>query len=277
MKKLIRKIILLIIICMIVIFMSGKVNAAEENKLKIKIDTDASEAMETKRIYAYISLIEFNNVELNEPMAIGGTLNYDENIFESVEVEGLNNWNAEYNPESKKILLDSSKIKENDNILKITFNIKDVSKSFVTDIKLTDIELSNNVDVDMTDLNLNARVSVTINDENDNNPEPNNPEEDNNQDESAGNNDNNENDNNNGENNQNNNQSGNVNDNNNDSNQNGEQNNNKEPDKIEKVEDLTTSKDPLPQTGVNYTIVGVIISVFILGVLAFIGFKRLEK
>ena len=294
MKKLIRKIILLIIICMIVIFMSGKVNAAEENKLKIKIDTDASEAMETKRIYAYISLIEFNNVELNEPMAIGGTLNYDENIFESVEFEGLNNWNAEYNPESKKILLDSSKIKENDNILKITFNIKDVSKSFVTDIKLTDIELSNNVDVDMTGLNLNARVSVTINDENDNSQEPNNPEDDNNQDENAGNNDNNnesdneqnssedvnndnnENDNNNGENNQNNNQNGNVNNNNN-NNQNGEQNNNKEPDKIEKVEDLTTSKDPLPQTGVNYTIVGVIISVFILGVLAFIGFKRLEK
>lgn len=277
MKKIIKKTVILLIAFIFILITSNVVNAAGTGSLTIKISPDASEAIENKKVYVYLSLTNFNNVETNEPMALTGVLSYDKDIFENAIVEGLNNWVSGYNSENGNITLDTSSIKEDSNIAKITLDVKDISKSFTSDIKLNSITLTNGENVDMTDLNLNARVSVTINDENDNNPEPNNPEEDNNQDESAGNNDNNENDNNNGENNQNNNQSGNVNDNNNDSNQNGEQNNNKEPDKIEKVEDLTTSKDPLPQTGVNYTIVGVIISVFILGVLAFIGFKRLEK
>ena len=294
MKKIIKKTVILLIAFIFILITSNVVNAAGTGSLTIKISPDASEAIENKKVYVYLSLTNFNNVETNEPMALTGVLNYDKNIFENVTVEGLNNWIAGYNPENGNLTLDTSSIKEDSNIAKITLDVKDTSKSFTSDIKLNSITLTNGENVDMTDLNLNARVSVTINDENDNSQEPNNPEDDNNQDESAGNNDNNnesdneqnssedvnndnnENDNNNGENNQNNNQNGNVNNNNN-NNQNGEQNNNKEPDKIEKVEDLTTSKDPLPQTGVNYTIVGVIISVFILGVLAFIGFKRLEK
>ena len=290
MKKIIKKTVTLLIVFIFLLITSNVVNAEGTGSLTIKISPDASEAIENKKVYVYLSLTNFNNVETNEPMALTGVLNYDKNIFENVTVEGLNNWIAGYNPENGNLTLDTSSIKENSNIAKITLDVKDTSKSFTSDIKVNNITLTNGENVDMTDLNLNARVSITINDENDNSQEPNNPEDDNNQDESAGNNDNNNesdneqnpsedvnNDNNENENNQNNNQSGNVNDNNNDSNQNGEQNNNKEPDKIEKVEDLTTSKDPLPQTGVNYTIVGVIISVFILGVLAFIGFKRLEK
>ena len=289
MKKIIKKTVILLIAFIFLLITSNVVNAEGTGSLTIKISPDASEAIENKKVYVYLSLTNFNNVETNEPMALTGVLNYDKNIFENVTVEGLNNWIAGYNPENGNLTLDTSSIKENSNIAKITLDVKDTSKSFTSDIKVNNITLTNGENVEMTDLNLNARVSVTINDENDNNPEPNNPEEDNNQDESAGNNDNNNendneqnpsedvnNDNNENENNQNNNQNGNVNNNNN-NNQNGEQNNNKEPDKIEKVEDLTTSKDPLPQTGVNYTIVRVIISVFILGVLAFIGFKRLEK
>lgn len=294
MKKIIKKTVILLIAFIFILITSNVVNAEGTGSLTIKISPDASEAIENKKVYVYLSLTNFNNVETNEPMALTGVLSYDKDIFENVTVEGLNNWIAGYNPENGNLTLDTSSIKENSNIAKITLDVKDTSKSFTSDIKVNNITLTNGENVDMTDLNLNARVSITVNDGDDNNPEPNNPEDDNNQDESAGNNDNNnesdneqnssedvnndnnENDNNNGENNQNNNQNGNVNNNNN-NNQNGEQNNNKEPDKIEKVEDLTTSKDPLPQTGVNYTIVGVIISVFILGVLAFIGFKRLEK
>ena len=285
MKKFIKRTIVFIIIILAVVFMSKTVKAVDESKLKIKIETDVSEAIENKKIYAYISLIEFNNVQTSEPMAMTGTLNYDESIFESVEVEGLNNWHAEYNSESKKILLDASSIIEDDNIIKITFNVKDVSKSFSTDIKITDIELSNDVDVDMSGLNLNSRVSITVEDENNSNQEPNNPDDNNNNEQNPDNGSNEENndDNNNEENNnlndedQNSQNNDNNQEENTNNNQNNQENDNKEPDKIEKVEDLTTSKDPLPQTGVSYTIFGVIIAVFVLGVLAFIGFRRIEK
>ena len=193
MKKIIKKTVILLIAFIFILITSNVVNAAGTGSLTIKISPDASEAIENKKVYVYLSLTNFNNVETNEPMALTGVLSYDKDIFENVTVEGLNNWIAGYNPENGNLTLDTSSIKENSNIAKITLDVKDTSKSFTSDIKVNNITLTNGENVDMTDLNLNARVSITVNDGDDNNPEPNNPEDDNNQDESAGNNDNNSN------------------------------------------------------------------------------------
>ena len=288
MKRLIKKLTAIITFCIVILTTSGIVNAAGTGSLTIKITPDASKAIEDKKVYVYLSLTNFENVETSEPMALTGVLNYDKNIFENATFEGLNNWIAGFNPENGNITLDTSSITENANIARITLDVKDVSKSFTTDIKVNDITLTNGENVDMQNMNLNARVSITVGQEQEN-PDDNNQNNNNNQDEEDNSNtngneennnqqENNQNDNNYENNNQENNDNQDLNNNNNNNNGNNQNNNNnQETDKIEKVEDLTTSKDPLPQTGVNYTIVGIIISVFILGVISLIGFKRLEK
>lgn len=291
MKRLIKKLTAIITFCIVILTTSGIVNAAGTGSLTIKITPDASKAIEDKKVYVYLSLTNFENVETSEPMALTGVLNYDKNIFENAIFEGLNNWIAGFNPENGNITLDTSSITENANIARITLDVKDVSKSFTTDIKINNLTLTNGKNIDMSDVNLTARVNVNI--QSDNEQDNNNQEEDNTNDEQ---NDNNQNDSNNdenedsgnndqeqnnNENNQNNEQDENENNNNNGAGNinNGDNNNNQEnnPEKIEKVEDLTTSKDPLPQTGVNYTIVAVIIAVSLIGLLAFLGFRKLEK
>ena len=285
MKKVNLKFIVSLIILLLVISLTSITKAAN-GSLTVRITPDASKAITDKEVYVTLSLTDFNNVETTWPMAGQGTLEYDETIFEEVSIEGLNGWSASINP-SGVILLDTASVTDGDEIAKITLTIKDSATTFSTEINVNSFNLTNgddgegNENVNVENMNLTARVTVndqsgsddntetpgtgTENPGNNENPgttEPPTDNENNPTDDSQNNNQGNNNDNNNQENNNNSNNNGNSDD------------GKEEPNTIEKVEDLTVAKDKLPQTGTSYVIFGVIALVLMIGIIAFIRYKK---
>ena len=285
MKKVNLKFIVSLIILLLVISLTSITKAAN-GSLTVRITPDASKAITDKEVYVTLSLTDFNNVETTWPMAGQGTLEYDETIFEKVGIEGLNGWSASMN-QSGVILLDTASVTDGDEIAKITLTIKDSATTFSTEINVNSFNLTNgddgegNENVNVENMNLTARVTVndqsgsddntetpgtgTENPGDNENPgttEPPTDNENNPTDDSQNNNQGNNNENNNQENNNNSNNNGNSDD------------GKEEPNTIEKVEDLTVAKDKLPQTGTSYVIFGVIALVLMIGVIAFIRYKK---
>lgn len=285
MKKVNLKFIVSLIILLLVISLTSITKAAN-GSLTVRITPDASKAITDKEVYVTLSLTDFNNVETTWPMAGQGTLEYDETIFEEVSIEGLNGWSASINP-SGVILLDTASVTDGDEIAKITLIIKDSATTFSTEINVNSFNLTNgddgegNKNVNVENMNLTARVTVndqsgsddntetpgtgTENPGDNENPgttEPPTDNENNPTDDSQNNNQGNNNENNNQENNNNSNNNGNSDD------------GKEEPNTIEKVEDLTVAKDKLPQTGTSYVIFGVIALVLMIGIIAFIRYKK---
>lgn len=277
MKKVNLKFVVSTIILMLIISIASVVKAAN-GSLTVKITPDASKAITEQKVYVTLSLKDFNNVETTWPMAAEGNLEYDKTIFSNVSIEGLNGWSASIN-QSGKILLDTSSVKENTDIAKITLTIKDSKASFTTDIKVNSFALTNGTDsednenVNIENMNLTAKVTVTINssDEEDDTEKPVEDEDKTEDDDSENKDDTDK------PTDEDNKQDENVNNNQNNSENNNEQSGIKNETKgntIEKVEDLSVAKDPIPQTGVNYTIVGAISIIIIVAIIAFIRYKK---
>lgn len=275
MKKVNLKFIVSLIILLLVISLTSITKAAN-GSLTVRITPDASKAITDKEVYVTLSLTDFNNVETTWPMAGQGTLEYDETIFEEVSIEGLNGWSASINP-SGVILLDTASVTDGDEIAKITLTIKDSATTFSTEINVNSFNLTNgddgegNENVNVENMNLTARVTV-----NDQSGSDDNTETPGTGTENPGDNENpgtteppTDNENNPTDDSQNNNQ-GNNNENNNGNSDDGKE----EPNTIEKVEDLTVAKDKLPQTGTSYVIFGVIALVLMIGIIAFIRYKK---
>lgn len=286
MKSVNFKFIVSLIVVVLVITLTSLVKAAN-GSLTVRITPDASKAITDKEVYVTLSLTDFNNVETTWPMAGQGTLEYDKTIFKEVSIEGLNGWSASIN-QSGVILLDTASVTEGDEIARITLTINDSATSFNTEIKVNSFNLTNgddgegNENVNVENMNLTARVTINDQSGNDNNTETpgtgtEEPDDNENQGTTEPPTDNeNTNDNSNNNNNENNNNENETNNDKNESNNNeNEDNNNKnENNTIEKVDDLTVAKDPIPQTGVSYVIFGVLTLITVVGIIAFIKYKK---
>ena len=276
MKKVNLKFIVSTIIIMLIISIASAVKAAN-GSLTVKITPDASKAITDQKVFVTLSLKDFNNVETTWPMAAEGNLEYDKTIFSNVSIEGLNGWSASIN-QSGKILLDTASVKDNTDIAKISLTIKDSKASFSTDIKVTSFALTNGTDsednenVNIENMNLTAKVTVKVNNNEEDNTQKPGEDEDKTENDGSENKDDTE-----KPTDEDNKQDENVNNNQNNSGNNNEQSGIKNETKgntIEKVDDLTVAKDPIPQTGFNITIIGVIALIIIVAIVAFIRYKK---
>ena len=291
MKKVNLKFSVSLIVLLLIVFIST-ITLAASGLLTVRINPDASKAISDKEVYVTLSLTDFNNVETDWPMAAEGTLEYDKTIFDSVSIEGLNGWSASINTDGTMVL-DTNTVTDGEEIARITLKVNDNAGSYETEIKVNSFSLTNGEDaegngnVNIENMNLTAKVTVNNpaaddNDENNNDNSDNNnenpgstddeeqPNDDTNQPDDNTNNPGNTNDEENGNDT---NTPGNTDDNSNNSSNNGSNDENKA-NTIEKVEDLTVSKNPIPQTGVSYAIFGIITFVVVVGVIAFIRYKK---
>ena len=92
-----------------------------------------------------LELRDFVNLPEGEPLGYSGELQYDDSIFEDVEIEGLNGWNVSYNDENKTLVGDTAKAKANSEIAKINFKIKsdNISNMENTVIGLKNVTITN--------------------------------------------------------------------------------------------------------------------------------------
>lgn len=288
MKKVNLKFSVSLIVLLLIVFIST-ITLAASGLLTVRINPDASKAISDKEVYVTLSLTDFNNVETDWPMAAEGTLEYDKTIFDSVSIEGLNGWSASINTDGTMVL-DTNTVTDGEEIARITLKVNDNAGSYETEIKVNSFSLTNGEDaegngnVNIENMNLTAKVTVSnpsADDNDENNNDNNNenpgstddeeqPNDDTNQPDDNTNTPGNTNDEENGNDT---NTPGNTDDNSNNSSNNGSNDENKA-NTIEKVEDLTVSKNPIPQTGVSYAIFGIITFVVVVGVIAFIRYKK---
>lgn len=277
MKELKLKLITVLLIMVLMLITSVEVFGAT-GSLTVRWVPDVSNAIESKEVKVTLSITDFSNVDTSLPLIGSATLQYDTSIFSSIKVEGKNSWAATQGGENTLLLESpmSGTINEGE-IATITLTINSNVTTFDTEIKLNSFELTNddgmeeeeaNIDISNMNLTATARVNSGSDNEADN---PQNPSDDNSnqgstetpdaEDPSDGN--------------QNNDQNNNQDEENpNDNNSEADDDQNAGANEIEKVEDLTVAKDPIPQTGTNYIAIAIIALVVLIGIIAFIRYKK---
>ena len=277
MKELKLKLITVLLIMVLMLMTSVEVFGAT-GSLTVRWVPDVSNAIEGKEVKVTLSITDFSNVDTSLPLIGSATLQYDTSIFSSIKVEGKNSWAATQGGENTLLLESpmSGTINEGE-IATITLTINSNVTTFDTEIKLNSFELTNddgmeeeeaNIDISNMNLTATARVNSGSDNEADN---PQNPSDDNNNQGSTETPDAEDPSDDNQNNDQNNNQDE---ENPNDNNSEADDDQNAGANEIEKVEDLTVAKDPIPQTGTNYIAIAIIALVVLIGIIAFIRYKK---
>lgn len=260
------KVKLFLIIIIIIGLVTSNVRAAS---VSIKAETDTTDVLSNKIVYINLSLTNFIKIDENDDMAISGNIEYDNQIFKKVEIESINGWTSEFNEDSGKFVADTSTTIENQIITRFKLTIADNISTFNTQIKFNNISITNNDDLDLNNLNLTINVTASNVDQDDNG----------NQQESTV-------DNNNQQNQEEKPSTDDSNDNSSeeDNNINDEENNNeieiseeKEANNIEQVGDLTVAKEPIPQTGFSFMVLGIIAFVILIGVISLRKYKKIVR
>lgn len=227
-------------------------------------------------------LVEISDIEMGDGInTFKATLNYDKDVFTSVDVQGINDWTKQtYNTENGIFILTYSNLLTTTEqaIARLTFKVKDDTTKESGTISLTEIE-SANTDSKATPDDASITLNVEQDDNNDGNDDQNN--QGNNNQNNQGDNNNNGQDNQGGNNNGNSNNGQNGNNviigSNNDNNQGGKGNNGSSLSQGSANSPSTTSSGSLPYTGVSYWIVGVIIAVLIIGIVSYRMYKWYYK
>lgn len=280
MKKVNFKFILSTIIMIALIALSTSSFAAT-GSLTVSFVPDVSKAISDKEVSVTLSFIDFNNVDTSLPMAAQANLQYDSTVFSGATIEGLNGWSATLNSENK-ILIESS-LSSNPTegaVAIVKLAIKDNVTTFNTNITINSLDITNtdgmsdeepNIDISNMSLTARATVSSTGEGSNEEESDTETPTEDTPTDEPTE-------------------DQGNNNDANKDENNNEQETPNKpqntnetttdgvkepEANSIGQVGDLTVAKDPIPQTGVSYIVLGVIALVVVVGTIAFLRYKNM--
>ena len=113
-----------------------------------------------KTVEVTLALGSFSGIAENSTLGYQGTLEYDNNVFESATVTGLNGWTVTYDPtKSTTIVADTATAKANTDIAKITFKLKSNLESGTTG----NIQFKNIVLTDGTnETTYNKAFSVTL-------------------------------------------------------------------------------------------------------------------
>ena len=159
-----RKIGILIFIIIMILGISNYSQASSFN-LDISADKTEIEAGEETEINVKLTNIDMGEKGIN---VVEGTLEYDKNFIENIQLEGINEWKKIYNDENGKLkgkfLLDkmSEGIKQEESIGTIKVKIKEDAKQGETQIKIKDIKSNDGENlVDTEDKVITLKISNT--------------------------------------------------------------------------------------------------------------------
>lgn len=170
-----NKIIMTILIIAMILTI-GTISSFAEGEANIKLNLNGQTTIneDTKTVELTLSLGDFTGVEDGATLGYQATLEYDENMFQSVEVEGLNGWTANYESSTKVLLGDVDKANPNTDITKITLTLKDdvqpgtEGKVQINNILLTDGNNDFTFNKEVT-VKMEEEVTTPVEDDNTNN------------------------------------------------------------------------------------------------------------
>ena len=133
---------------------------AEDTNKNIEVELKgATNIQQTDETYtATIYLGNFKEIAENSVLGYEATLDYDETLFESVMIKGLNGWTANYSNHTKMLIGDTASAKANTEITQIIFTRKEGVKATSTEITLNNMLVTN----DESDFQYDKKITITI-------------------------------------------------------------------------------------------------------------------
>ena len=170
-----NKIIMTILIVAMILTI-GTISSFAEGEANIELNLNGQTTVnkDTKTVELTLLLGDFTGVEAGATLGYQATLEFDENMFQSVEVEGLNGWTANYESSTKVLLGDVDKANANTDITKITLTLKDdvqpgtEGKVQINNILLTDGNNDFTFNKEVT-VKMEEEVTTPVEDDNTNN------------------------------------------------------------------------------------------------------------
>ena len=170
-----NKIIMAILIIAMILTI-GTISSFAEGEANIELNLNGQTTIneDAKTVELTLSLGDFTGVEAGATLGYQATLEFDENMFQSVEVEGLNGWTANYESSTKVLLGDVDKANPNTDITKITLTLKDdvqpgtEGKVQINNILLTDGNNDFTFNKEVT-VKMEEEVTTPVEDDNTNN------------------------------------------------------------------------------------------------------------
>lgn len=170
-----NKIIMTILIIAMILTI-GTISSFAEGEANIELNLNGQTTIneDTKTVELTLSLGDFTGVEDGATLGYQATLEYDKNMFQSVEVEGLNGWTANYESSTKVLLGDVDRANPNTDITKITLTLKDdvqpgtEGKVQINNILLTDGDNDFTFNKEVT-VKMEEEVTTPVEDDNTNN------------------------------------------------------------------------------------------------------------
>lgn len=164
-KILVSSIIILIILSIAISSYAVEVggDTQEEVTPKIEVKFKAAENNNENTIKLVLSLGKFTDIKENAMIGYEAKLNYEEEIFETVEakdVKGLNGWTATYSPITKAIIGDPIVGKEDTEIVEITLTLKEGVETEKATVSLTNFLLSDDDENELYTTDLPIEITI---------------------------------------------------------------------------------------------------------------------
>ena len=159
--KMIKKLSILVLLLAIILINPIAVVYGANINVELISDTQEYNIDETDEpIIVKIKLGDFVSIQEGITLAYSGTIEYDKNIFNKVEVTGKNEWNATYNDSNNMILGDTINATSNKEVAELKFyvNKENATTNQNTAIKLNDIIISDG----NFEINANKQIEIKI-------------------------------------------------------------------------------------------------------------------
>ena len=141
MKKILTCILIMTITLLTIINISYGEDTIGEN-IEVTLTGPTKLEINDESLTLTLKLGDFIEISDNIVLGYETVLEYDSNLFESVEVKGLNGWTVSYSNDTKRIIGDTTSAKANTEITQIVLKVKSNIQSDEDDIK-TNIKLNN--------------------------------------------------------------------------------------------------------------------------------------
>ena len=157
MKCKIKIFAILIFFYISIITLSNSVDAATIN-MELSSEQNEIEVEKISNIEVRINLLDFDRISENIVLGCYAEIEYNRDLLELVNIEGQNNWSAEFNDITNKLVLDTDSAKANTTIAIMKFKINEEE---ITRNENTAIYLKNMI---LTDGNfeINAELQTNI-------------------------------------------------------------------------------------------------------------------
>ena len=152
-------------ICKIIIFILILMNifavyCLADTTFDVKLTSDSEKILKDQsEVVLYLGLQDYAKDGI---LGYEASIEYDNTVFESISMEGLNGWDTpDYDETTHKFVSTTKTAKANTNIAKITMKVKKNATEKQTEIKIKNLIISDGIDSNT--LNLQKSFSLVVN------------------------------------------------------------------------------------------------------------------